>query len=216
MLEIVDQANRHHFEDALHDMHRMRYRAAVQEMGWHIDVPEEGYDKDAFDYPDTVYILYFNPDGSVGACGRLNRTTRPHLLSEVFPHHCVDGVPRGDDIIHFSRYLIERRGKTQQEFMRAWMLVTQAVNEWGIEHGIRQTTWLARKRLYGMSLSLWNTRPLGPARFYKDDGKEYIAAISEMNADGLAKVARWSKRASPVARYTSSIPGRCRTTREFA
>ncbi|MGJ8561385.1 MAG: acyl-homoserine-lactone synthase [Litorimonas sp.] len=214
MLEIVDQHNRHLFEDALHDMHRMRYRAAVQEMGWNIGAPEDGYDKDEFDYPDTVYVLYFNPDGSVGACGRLNPTSRPHLLTEVFPQQCVSGVPQSDTIIHFSRYLVERRGKTQQEFMRAWMLVTQAVNEWCIDHGIEQTTWLARKRLYGLSLSLWNTRPLGPAQFYEDDQKEYIAAISEMNAEGLLKVARWSKQASPVSRYQD--PMRERQVREVA
>ena len=205
MLEIVDQYNRHLFEDALHDMHRMRYRAAVQEMGWHINVPEKGYDQDEFDYPDSTYVLYFNPDGSVGACGRLNPTMRPHLLSEIFPQQCVSGVPQSNKIIHFSRYLVERQGKTQQEFMRAWMLITQAVNEWCIQHNIEQTTWLARKRLYGLSLSLWNTRPLGPAIYYEDDQKEYIAAISEMNMEGLTKVARYSKHASPVSRYQSRL-----------
>ena len=63
MLQIVDKSNRHLFEDALNDMYKMRYRAAVQEMGWHIEIDELGRDIDEFDYPDTVYFLYYNPDG---------------------------------------------------------------------------------------------------------------------------------------------------------
>ena len=202
MLQIIDKQNRHLFRGALDDMHKMRYRAAVQEMGWRIQVDEHGRDIDEFDYADTVYILYFNPDGSVGACGRLNPSTRPHLLSEVFPNQCIDGVPTGDNIWHYSRYLVERAGKTQREYMLAWMLVTQAVNEWCIDNDVEQVTWLARKRLYAMSVGLWNTQPLGPSIFYPDDDKKYIAAISRMNREGLARVARYSKMTSPVSEYS--------------
>jgi len=205
VLQIIDKYNRHFFKDALEDMHHMRYRAAVQEMGWRIEDKADGYDKDEFDYPDTVYILHFNPDGTVGACGRLNPSTRPHLLSEVFSDMCIDGVPSSPDIWEYSRYLVERKGKSQKEFMRAWMLVTQAVNEWCIANNVAQVTWLARKRLYGLSTHLWKTRPLGPAKHYEDDAKEYIAAISKMDSDGLKKVERYSKQMSPVAQYRMNI-----------
>jgi len=203
MLQIVDQYNRHLFINALEDMHRMRYRVAVQEMGWLIDVDEHGRDVDEFDYPDTIYVLYFNPDGSVGACGRINPTTRPHLLSDIFSNQCVDGVPRGRNIWHYSRYLVEKAGKTQREYMLAWMLITQAVNEWCIDNKVEQVTWLARKRLYAMSIGLWATKPLGPSIYYPDDGKHYIAAVSKMDREGLTRVARYSKTNSPVAEYLS-------------
>lgn len=201
MLQIIDEHNRHLFSDALQDMHQMRYRAAVQEMGWHIEADKLGRDIDEFDYHDTVYVLYFNPDGSVGACGRLNPTMRPHLLSEVFPKQCIDGVPVDDNIWHYSRYLVERAGKTQREYMLAWMLVTQAVNEWCISKNVEKVTWLARKRLYAMSVGLWSTEPLGPSIYYPDDDKRYIAAISKMNREGLRKVSRYTKTPSPVAKY---------------
>lgn len=201
MLQIVDKHNRHLFSEALDCMHRMRYRAAVQEMGWIIDVDKYGRDVDEFDYPDTVYFLYFNPDGTVGACGRLNPTERPHLLSEVFPKQCVDGVPRGKDIWHYSRYLVERAGKTQKEYILAWMLVTQAVNEWCVDNNVEQVTWLARKRLYAMSVGLWTTKPLGPSIYYPDDNKQYIAAISKMDRVGLDRISRYTKAKSPVAQY---------------
>ena len=205
MLDIVTPENRHLYTDQLEDMFRMRHRAAVQEMGWRIDVDAQGRDVDEFDYPNTVYVLYFNADGSVGACARLNPTTRPHLLSEVFPDMCVEGVPMGPKIWEYSRYLIERSGKTQQEYIRAWMLVSQAVNEWCIDNDVEQVTWLAVKRMYGMSTRLWKTRPLGPARYFEDDDKEYIAAISRMDAHSLPKVERYSKIPSPVTRTLTPL-----------
>jgi len=198
-IKIVDQNNRHHFTDALHDMHRMRYRAAVQEMGWCIPGIADGYDRDAFDYPDTVYILYFNADGSVGACARLNPTTRPHLLSDVFSDICEDGVPKSSSIYHYSRYLIERRGKTQMEFMRAWMFISQAVNEWCVANNVRQVSWLAVERMYKTGITLWKTVPLGLPKFYEDDQKTYIAALSTMDAESLRKVQRYTRTESPIA-----------------
>lgn len=203
MIHVVTQKNRELYEDALQDMYRMRYRAAVEEMGWRIEVDENGRDIDEFDYPDTVYMLHFNDDGSVGACGRLNPTNRPHLMSEVFPNMCEDGVPIGDNIYEYSRYLIERKGKTQQEFMKSWMLITQAVNEYCIQENIKSVSWLARKRLYGLSTYLWKTRPLGLPKYYEDDQRDYIAAISSMDKDGLGRVQKYSKTFEPVLTYIS-------------
>ena len=205
MLEIVNIHNRHLFEDALQDMYRMRYRAAVEEMGWHLSCDTEGYDKDAFDYEDTVYILHFNPDGSVGACGRINPTTRPHLLSEVFPHMCVEAVPTGPRIYEYSRGLIERRGKSNRDYMRTWLSITQAVNEWTVQNNVEQISWLTLKRLYGLSAMLWDTKPLGPPVYHEDDRMEYVAGLSRMNAQGLRKVEKYTKVASPITRYTSTM-----------
>jgi acyl-homoserine lactone synthase len=146
-------------------------------------------------------MLYFNKDGTVGACGRLNPSMRPHLLSEVFADMCEGGAPRSETIYEYSRYLVERKGKTQKEFMKAWMLITQAVNEYCIENGIMSVSWLARKRLYGLSTYLWKTRPLGLPKYYEDDQKEYIAAISVMDEDGLDRVRKYSKTFEPVANY---------------
>ncbi len=201
MIHVVTKQNRELYSDALEDMFKMRYRAAVEEMGWRIDIDENGRDIDEFDYPDTVYMLYFNDDGSVGACGRLNPSTRPHLLSEVFPDMCEGGAPQSETIYEYSRYLVERKGKSQKEFMKAWMLITQAVNEYCIEQGIHSVSWLARKRLYGLSTYLWKTRPLGLPKYYEDDQKEYIAAISKMDQDGLERVRKYSKTFEPVASY---------------
>jgi len=197
----VTKKNREEYSADLEDMYRMRYRAAVQEMGWSIEADSNGRDVDCFDYPDTVYALYYNLDGSVGACGRLNPTTRPHLMSKVFPNLCVEGVPTGPKIWEFSRGLVERRGKTQREYMTAWMLINQAMNEYCIDHDILEVSWLSRKRLYSLSTMLWDTKPLGLPRYYEDDKKEYIAAISKFDMEGLHRVQNYSKIKYRVGQY---------------
>lgn len=205
MLEIVDAGNRHLYKDALEDMYRMRYRAAVEEMGWSLRCALNRYDKDEFDYDDTVYLIHFNDDGTVGACGRINPTTRPHLLSDVFPQMCVEGVPQGPKIYEYSRGLIERRGKSNRDYMRTWLSITQGVNEWAIDNGVDYISWLTLKRLYGLSAMLWETRPLGPAVFYEDDKTEYIAGLSRMDAEGLKKVEAYTKSASPITQYKREV-----------
>jgi len=200
-IRIVTSDNRHLFEDCLEDMFKMRARAAIEEMGWNIPIDDNKRDIDQFDYPDTIYILHYNTDGTIGGCARLNPTTRPHLISDIFASMCFSEVPSAPDIYTYSRYLIERQGKSQKEYMNSWILIGQAVNEYCVEHGIKQVTWLARKRLYQMAAGVWKTRPLGPPRFFKDDQKTYVAGISDMTKEGLPKVHRYSKYTDTLLHY---------------
>jgi len=193
MIHLVTLFNRHLYNELLDDMFRMRARAAIDEMGWNIHRDIEGRDIDEFDFEDTVYILYLNPDNTVGGCARLNPTTRPHLMSEIFPNLCLHGIPQGKNIYTFSRYLIERAGKTRREYTKTWLLIGQAVNEYCLNHNISQVSWLAQTSLYKIGVSLWKTRPLGLPVYFPDDKKEYTAAISDMKHGGLKKVQRLTK-----------------------
>ncbi len=193
MIRIVTKSSRHLYENELNEMYKMRARAAVNEMGWNIKIDSEGRDIDQFDFDDTVYIIYFNSDGSVGGCARLNPTIRPHLMSEIFPNMCLSGVPTGDKIYTFSRYLIERAGKTRREYTKTWLHIGQAVNEYCLINSITKVSWLAQTSLYKIGLSLWKTKPLGLPEYFPDDEKEYTAAISDMTLEGLSKVKRLTK-----------------------
>jgi len=203
MIRIVTPDNRHLFSKQLEDMFRMRARAAVEEMGWQIEIDQKERDIDQFDYDDTIYVLYFMPDGSVGGCARLNPTNREHLISEIFPEMCQGDVPTGEKIWEYSRYLIERQGKTQREYLRAWLLIGQAINEYCISAGITHVTWLARLRLYKMAVGVWKTRPLGLPKYFEDDQKSYVAGISEMSLAGLPNVKKYSKHDMSLLDYSA-------------
>ena len=89
MAEIITPANRHLYSDLLEEMFKMRYRVAVGELGWNIPGIKAGYDKDAFDTEETIYIIVPSDCRTkVLGCTRLNPTTGPHMLTEVFEHYC--------------------------------------------------------------------------------------------------------------------------------
>ena len=201
MIRIVTPENRHYYKKQLQDMFQMRARVAVEEMNWNIPVCDNGMDIDEFDYPDTVYILYFNDDGEVSGCARLNPTNRPNLISEVFPQLCEGKIPNCENIHEFSRYLIERRGKTQRQYSKTWLLIGQSVNEYCLSRGIKQVITLSRKRMYQMSTSVWKTRPLGFPKYFEDDEKTYQAGISNMNEDGLKNLQKYTKIKSSLLNF---------------
>lgn len=187
MVEVITKGNAHLYRDVLDDMHRMRYRVAVEEWGWRIPGIEPGYDKDAFDTDDTIHFACLNTAQTrVVACGRLNPTTGPHLLSDVFSHHCEGGrVPSSPDVYELSRYIVDHRSLSKEEAVAVRGRISSAFNLFCIEAGIRQISVLTFMSSYARSLKYWPTRPLGMPVYYKQDDASYIAAIVDMVPEGL-------------------------------
>src|SRR5689334_20662685 len=110
-IHIITPANRPLYEGIIEKSLRVRYEIFVRELGWTALQRPDGRDLDAYDQPDTVYILAIEGDRVVGG-QRLNPTVRPHLLSDVFPHLAhVKGIPIAPDIWECTRYFVikERR-----------------------------------------------------------------------------------------------------------
>lgn len=192
LVEIITIANRSLYKHTLDEMHRIRYRVAVEEWGWEIPGVKKGYDKDAFDTDDTIYFLAYGDGGDrLVGCARLNPTTKPHLLSEVFPHCCdLSGIPRAEDIYEFSRYIIDHEILSKEAQFRVRGRLSATINRFCIEAGITAVTWFAFQQTYARALPVWETHPLGlPVQFDGDD-ETYIAAISKMTETGLANLRR--------------------------
>jgi acyl-homoserine lactone synthase len=187
MVEIISRENAHLYRDVLDDMHRMRYRVAVEEWGWRIPGIEAGYDKDEFDTEETIYFVCLNTrQTGVVACGRLNPTTGPHLLSEKFPHHCEGGrVPRAPDTYELSRYIVDHNALSKEEQVAVRGRISAGYNLFCLQSGIRQISVLTFMSSYARSLKYWPTRPLGLPIYYKQDDATYIAAICDMVPEGL-------------------------------
>lgn len=190
MVEIVTRQNAHLYEDLLHDMHEMRYRVAVEQWGWRIPGIEPGYDKDDFDTEDTIYFVYPDiSDRRALACGRLNPTAKPHMLSEVFAERCVsETLPRGEAIFEFSRYIVDHKNITKEEQTVVRSRIAPAINKFCLEAGITHLTFLGYMSSYARTVKYWETRPLGPPCDFIEDNATYIAAISTMNEEGLGNL----------------------------
>ena len=188
MVDIVTPENRCHYREHLDEMHRQRYRVFVESAGWDIPGVQTGYDKDAFDTDDTIYLLEIEPETNLLlASVRFNPTTKPHMMTEVFSDQCeLLGIPTGEHIWEGSRYALERSRVSTEGFARLRIRMGIAMTEFCLQSDIRQMTWLTHKMLYGMALKRWPTAPLGLPKYFASDDATYIAAISDMTKEALA------------------------------
>ncbi len=192
-------------EAELLKMYRMRYKVAVEQWGWNIPTAKKGLDKDQFDTRFTTYILVYNLNSEMVACGRLNPTVQPHLLSEIFPHQCeFSGVPKGKSIHEFSRFIVDASKLTHSQQVRLYLLVCLVATEYAISIGLKQLTWLTNKSKYIKSIVVWKTRPLGLPQHYPDDDAEYIAAIMDTTNEAVRRLRRFCKLEGPIP--LSDIP----------
>jgi len=202
MIDIITPQNKSEFQFEIDEMHRMRYDVAVKQWGWNIPGLTDNFDKDQFDKEDTVYILGYDASGNVKACGRLNRTDRPHLLSEIFPDQCeFRGVPSSPDILEFSRFVIDERGLTNLQKLQLSLKISLAVTEYCFDNQATHITFLAYKATYTKGVVLWKTRPLGVPKYYEEDDATYIAGIGEISEDAIKRISRFARVNGRVGRY---------------
>lgn len=190
MIEIITPCSHGARAASLDDMHRLRCRVAVEQWGWKIPGIAPGYDKDQFDTDRTVYLLAYAGAGDrlVGAA-RLNPTTEPHMLSEIFGDLCdLQAAPRDPAVYEFSRYVIDHAALSKEEQFRIRGRLSAAINEFCLRTGVSALSWFSYRSMYQRAVQMWETTPLGLPRHFPDDDQTYIAAVSQMTAEGLARL----------------------------
>ncbi|TFW02322.1 N-acylhomoserine lactone synthase [Oxalobacteraceae bacterium OM1] len=87
-----------------HALARYRHDIFIRRLGWKLPV-DDGLERDQFDDPDTFYVLSRDAHGAICGCACLLPTTRPYLLSEVFPDLMGGApLPNGPDVWELSRF----------------------------------------------------------------------------------------------------------------
>ncbi len=91
-------------QDLYANLGTYRREVFVELLGWELETPN-GYEQDQFDRHDTVYVVARNDKGNINGCARLLPTTKPYLLSEIFPQ-LLNGLPSpaSPDIWELSRF----------------------------------------------------------------------------------------------------------------
>jgi acyl-homoserine lactone synthase len=180
MIHVISAANRHLYEDVLDQHFRIRHEIFVDERRWETLRKPDEREVDSYDNEDTIYLLALEERRVVGG-HRLYPTTRPSMMSEVFPHLAdVRGCPSDPLIWEWSRYFIvrdRRDGNLNLQLMAA-------VQEFCLSEGITQisaimeTWWLPRFHEAG-----FNVAPLGlPALI---ENAWTMAALIDINSDTL-------------------------------
>ena len=146
MIHAITAVNRHLYEDVIEQHFRLRHEIFVDERGWETLRRPDGREIDSYDNEDTVYLLALEDRRVIGG-HRLYPTTKPSMMSEVFPHlAAVRGCPANPLVWEWSRYFVvrDRRDGTLNLQLMA------AVQEFCLGQGIAQvsaimeTWWLPR------------------------------------------------------------------------
>lgn len=186
MIHVITSANRHLFKPELLAHFRLRHEIYVTERNWKELARPDGLERDQFDNQDATYILAVD-NGQVTGGSRLVPTTRPHLLSEVFPYLAsVRGVPRAADIYEWTRMFVvksRREGRTMGGPTRG--MVICGVLEHCLDKGITSLTALIEMFWLPLFHSMgWNLKPLGLPELINDEWS--VAVQMAINEDTLS------------------------------
>lgn len=158
-----------------------RHRVFIEQLGWQLPTLGEG-EQDQFDRSDTVYVVAQDEDGHIFGCARLLPTTRPYLLSEVFPQ-LLNGLPPpcSPDVWELSRFASvdfnSRRTSPLGQYSSS--IAIQLLREsiaCAAEHGARR---------------LITVSPIGIERLLRRAGIHAHRASPPMVVDGHPIVACW-------------------------
>ena len=186
MFRIVRPEQRRDFARQIKDMHQMRYRIVVEDWGWDIPGITPGYDKDQFDTPETVYVLVLDDDSQVAASARLNPTTGPHMMSELFSDYCdLQPFPVGADVWECSRFVIDTgRAPDRLCAFRLRCHLGIGITSWCLDQGVARLSWLTHQTFYNYISGLFRTEPLGLPKRQGEDWA-WIAAVSDIDLAAL-------------------------------
>lgn len=193
MIDIVVPQIRPLYQNLLNDMHRMRYDAVVTRWGWDVPGITPGCDRDQFDTDDTIYFLHLDQTRQrVLGCCRLNPTSKPYMIPELFADFCDYSSPPAEiDIWEPSRLVIASdRLSSREEYNEIFFRMGVALCEYAVRAGIRKLAWFANMPLYLAVNDACNVEPLGRPRHHEGDGKVYVAALSEMTEQSIVKARR--------------------------
>ena len=145
-------------------MFEARKQVFVDLLKWDVPVLDGRFEVDQFDDEHATYIIVADEKGEHLGSARLLRTTRPHILGDLFPELCSGPVPTGPDIFEITRFCLGRNQGAAGRRLTRNRLVSALVRH-ALDCGIRTYTGVAEMGWLQQILAFgWDCRPLGLPR----------------------------------------------------
>lgn len=187
MIHIVTAANADRYAAAMEQAWRLRHRIFVEEKGWTDLARPDGREIDQFDTAHAVHVLAMEGDELVGY-SRLLPTTRPHLLSDVYPQLCEGERPAGPHLWEWTRQGVARSHRARGRVVNPVSIeLLTGIVEWGMANGVTGLL-LQMPTLYMIHVIQLHFRaqPLGlPVPI---GGEDILAATATFDARTLARL----------------------------
>jgi N-acyl-L-homoserine lactone synthetase len=201
VLHVVAASNRSESERLCDSMYRDRKRVFVDRLHWDLQTVDSEREIDQFDTADAVYVIEADSERNHLASLRLLPTTKPHLMSEVFPFLCDSGVPRGPGIWELTRLCI-RPDLPKIEQGRLQGIVWFGALQYAFAAGIRKFTGVTHVEFLSAVLaSGLDVEPLGLPQNY--GGSTIGAHMVHFSAEDMWREQR--KLGLPAAVETSRV-----------
>jgi acyl-homoserine lactone synthase len=164
MLHILRSREAPATDTVLRAMFAARKSVFVDLLKWNVPVVGDRYEVDQFDDRDATYLVLTDTAGAHLGSARLLRTERPHILSDLYPDLCADGVPRGPRIREVTRFCLDRRLRAADRREVRDTLVS-ALADHALAAGIESYSAIAQIGWFQQILAFgWRCRPLGLPR----------------------------------------------------
>ena len=136
MMHVLTAQNADEYPELFEKIWRFRHKQFVERLGWKELHTEDGRERDRFDTDDAIHLAVVSHDEVVGYT-RLLRTSRPHLLSDVYPEIMQDrDWPRGDAIYEWTRCISNDKAAKFGDVQASHVLIT-GVLEFCLVSGIQ-------------------------------------------------------------------------------
>ena len=198
MIVVIDKDNRNEHRAALDQAYCLRHRIFVEEAGWEALRSPDGRERDRFDDEYAVEMLLYVGERLIGY-QRMLPTTRPHLLTDIYPQLCDGESPRGPNVYEWTRFAVDPvyRGDGTGLGLAGAELVLAYV-EWGLTKGVDSVVVeLAPSQMMKFVQCHFLPHPLGVVQTI--DGRDTIALqayFDERTRDRLRQIVRQFDRRS--------------------
>lgn len=163
MILTIDNYPSSTHQSALESMFADRKAQFVDFFNWDVPVVDGRFEIDQFDTAAAVYLVALDDNGRHEASLRMLPSWRPHLLGDIFPHLCTNGVPVGPTTWESTRLCLpSRHGSTRRRELRNELI--SAMADFALARGVEHITGVIpdgfRREVLAMG---WRAEPLGPA-----------------------------------------------------
>lgn len=192
-VHVVTAGNRGAYRAELAAMHRQRHRLFVDTLGWRALASDDGLEMDAYDTDAATYLLVVDAGGVLRASARFIPSEAPHMLADIFPHFVTGAVPRGPDVMEWTRHAPGDPTWSPEINDAARLALHLGALEFARVRGVTaftavMETWLVRRaRSMG-----WPCRPLGPPQSYGEGmAVAVLNTVAENHLQTLREKTGW-------------------------
>ena len=176
----VDKNNINDYRNQMNDAYRLRHQVFVEEKGWNALHKPDGREIDQFDDERALHMLHYEGSDLVGY-QRMLPTTKPNLLSDVYPFLCEEALPNDTQVWEWTRFAVAKEHrKAGRKLSPVASLLLLNIVEWGLENSVNSIViemnplWLLR-----LVQLHFRVRPLGFP--YSIEGEDTLAVIARFD-----------------------------------